>query len=95
MLGVGVALLVIGWLLLTTWEIGASHCGAPLDNPGWRTGERCHGQVSRQEAIGVALIANGLAVSVVAVTLGARAWSVRFADRGRDQMIRRHESGER
>lgn len=56
----GLLLLVLGFEMLFSWEIsmfrfsnsdrdfGGLRCGAPLDNPGWRTGSPCHGAVNRQ-----------------------------------------------
>jgi hypothetical protein len=67
----GLALLVTGYLVLTTWEArqGGVACGAPLDNPGWDTGVPCHGDINRRTAVGWSLAGNGVGLVVVAVTL--------------------------
>lgn len=78
----GLLILSVGLLVLTTWEIEVFRattadrdftglvCGTPLDNPGWETGSPCHGAVNRQTAAGVVLVAIGLSISVGAVVRG-------------------------
>jgi hypothetical protein len=67
----GLALLAIGYLVLTTWQLnqGGVGCGTPLDNPGWDTGVPCHGAINRRTAVGWSLTGWGIASLVGAVTL--------------------------
>jgi hypothetical protein len=68
---VGILAVVAGYLVLTSWDVtqGGVNCGAPLDNPGWRTGVDCHGAVNRQTAAGWVVLLNGLALLVVAASV--------------------------
>jgi hypothetical protein len=73
---VGAAVLFVGVMLLTTWEVEQFRattfehdftglvCGVPFDNPGWETGSPCHGAVSRQTGIGLMVTSAGLLLAV-------------------------------
>jgi hypothetical protein len=60
-----VALLRLG----TDGELRGATCGAPLDNPGWRTGSSCHGAVNRQTALAAVVLVNGVALTIIATMM--------------------------
>lgn len=78
---VGVAMLFVGVMLLTTWEVEQFRattfdrdftglvCGVPFDNPGWETGNPCHGAVNRQTGIGLILTGVGIVLAFGAAVL--------------------------
>lgn len=80
----GLAALLAGVVLLTSWEVELFHattfdrdftglvCGVPLDNPGWETGSPCHGAVNRQTGFGLMLSSVGLVMvtGVIAMAVG-------------------------
>ncbi len=82
-LTIGLVVLFVGVMLLTTWEVEQFRattfdrdftglvCGVPLNNPGWQTGSPCHGAVNRQT--GFALMVTG--VGLVSV-LGSTAMAI-------------------
>ncbi len=73
----GVVLVGLSLPLLTTevrlfrnpgeFDFGSLTCGAPLDNPGWRTGSPCHGAVNRQTAVAWSALFNGIGALVAAI----------------------------
>ena len=75
----GLAVLTVGVLLLTTWEVPlfrlttvdhdftGLECGTPLDNPGWVTGSPCHGAVNRQAGIAWLLTLTGSVSTAAAI----------------------------
>ena len=81
--GLAVVSVLLGVILLTTWEahlfrattqdmdFTGLECGTPLNNPGWQTGEPCHGAMNRQFGGAVVLLLVGAALAV-AVILGHR-----------------------
>ena len=83
-LTVGSVALLVGVMLLTTWEVEQFRastfdhdftglvCGVPLDNPGWETGTPCHGAMNRQTAIAWMLTGVGLVL-----VLGSTAMAIR------------------
>lgn len=80
----GFASMLVGWLLLTTWEpvffglntfdhdVTGLQCGTPLSNPGWETGSPCHGAVNRQLGVGVMFLLAGLATTAMVVAVAVK-----------------------
>ena len=78
-----VVLVTVGILVLWVWDapvpplglierdVDGLDCGAPLDNPGWDTGQPCHGAVNRQTAMGWWFLIAGVG-SIVAATVWSR-----------------------